>query len=72
MEDTSQYVFDDLSTDEQMEARKDSNKRYLSYIFLKKGGNQYKKLKVDLKNEFTTGDDRYLKNIQGTIILLDK
>jgi hypothetical protein len=54
--------FDDLPTDEQKEVRETAEERYLSYVFLSQSGKQHNKLKVDLQNGFTTGDDRYPKN----------
>ena len=41
-------------------------------MFLRLSGNQYKILKADLQNGFTTGDEQYRKNIQGALTLLDK
>jgi hypothetical protein len=64
--------FDDLPTDKQKEARETAEERYLSYVFLRQSGKQHNKLKVDLQNDFTTGDDRYPKNRQSTLHLLDK
>ena len=43
---------------------------YLSYIFLRKSGKQYNKLKVDLQNNFTIYDDWYPNNRQGTLMIL--
>ena len=60
-ERTSQETFKkfyDLSSDKKIEASKDTKEGYLSYIFLRKGGKQHKKLRVDLQNDFTTGDDQ--------------
>ena len=55
-----------------LEVRKDTEERYLSYIFLRQSENQYNKLKVDLQNDFTKSDDWYPKNTQETITHLDK
>ena len=72
MEDTKQEILkncDDLSSYEKLELRNDTEERHISYIFLWKSGKQHKKLKVDFKNDFTTDDDRYTKNRQGTLML---
>ena len=54
--------FDDLSTDDQEDVRAKAEERYLSYVFLRQSGKQHNKLKVDLQNDFTTGDDRHPKS----------
>ena len=64
--------FDDLSSDEKPEARKDTEERYPSYIFLWISGKQHNKLKVYLKNYFTTGDEWYPKNIQANLMVIEK
>jgi hypothetical protein len=50
----------------------DAEDRYVSYAFLRQSGTQHGNLKVDLQNYFTTGDNRYPKNRQQTLHLLDK
>jgi hypothetical protein len=57
---------------EQMATREKAEEWYLSYVFLRQSGKQHHKLRVDLQNGFTTGDDRYPKNRQQTLHLLDK
>jgi hypothetical protein len=52
--------------------RDNAEERYLSYAFLRQSGVQHGHLKVDLQNDFTTGDNRYPKNRQQTLHLLDK
>jgi hypothetical protein len=42
------------------------------YAFLRQSGIQHGNLKVDLQNDFTTGDNRYPKNRQQTLYLLEK
>jgi len=64
--------FASMTPDQQSEVRTKAEERYLSYIFLRQSGKQHNKLKVDLQNDFTTGDDRYPKNRQATLHLLDK
>jgi ribosomal protein L15 len=65
-------AFADLDTVEQQAVRDDAEERYVSYAFLRQSGTQHGNLKVDLQNEFTTGDNRYPKNRQQTLHLLDK
>ena len=64
-------AFAALTTAEKEVVRTDAEERYLSYVFLKQSGTQHGNLKVDLKNDFTTGDNRYPKNRQQTLHLLD-
>jgi hypothetical protein len=52
--------------------RDDAEEWYVSYAFLRQSGNQHGNLKVDIQNDFTTGDNRYPKNRQQTFHLLDK
>jgi hypothetical protein len=61
-----------MGPDQQRDTRAKAEERYLSYVFLRQSGKQHNKLKVDLQNDFTTGDDRYPKNRQATLHLLDK
>jgi hypothetical protein len=70
--ETGTTKFDALTADEQKVVREKAEERYLSYVFLRQSGKQHNKLKVDLQNDFTTGDDRYPKNRQSTLHLLDK
>jgi hypothetical protein len=61
-----------MTTLEQKDYREKAEEWYLSYVFLRQSGKQHNKLKTDLQNDFTTGDDRYPKNRQSTLHLLDK
>jgi len=70
--EASTTKFEDLPEAEQLIIRDQAEERYLSYVFLRQSGKQHNKLKVDLQNDFTTGDDRYPKNRQATLHLLDK
>jgi hypothetical protein len=64
--------FEGLGVAEQKLVRDDAEERYVSYAFLQQSGTQHGNLKVDLQNDFTTGDNRYPKNRQQTLHLLDK
>jgi hypothetical protein len=64
--------FEGLGVAEQKLVRDDAEERYVSYDFLLQSGIQHGNLKVNLQNDFTTGDNRYPKNRQQTLHLLDK
>jgi hypothetical protein len=64
--------FTDLGAVEQKLVRYNAEERYISYAFLWQIGLQHGNLKVNLQNYFTTGDNRYPKNHQQTLHLLDK
>jgi hypothetical protein len=65
-------AFTDIGPVEQQLVRDDAEERYISYAFLCQSGTQHRNLKVDLQNDFTTGDNRYPKTRQHTLHLLDK
>ena len=65
-------TFSALTQAEQIVTREDAKERYLSYAFLRQSGTQHGNLKLELQNNFTTGDNRYPKNHQQTLHLLDK
>jgi hypothetical protein len=71
-QNTHTSVFVELGAAEQRVVRDDAEERYISYAFLRKSGNQHGNLKVDLQNDFTTSDNRYPKNRQQKVHLLDK
>ena len=71
-QETHTAAFDTLSDDQKLAVREDAEERYLAYAFLKQSGKQHATLKTDLQNDFTTGDNRYPKNRQQTLHLLDK
>jgi hypothetical protein len=65
-------TFTSLTPAQQETVRTDAEERYVSYVFLRQSGLQHAKLKVDLQNDFTTGDNHYPKTRQQTLHLLDK
>jgi hypothetical protein len=71
-QETHTSAFVDLVTAEQRVVRDDAEERYVAYAFLRQSGNHYSNLKVDLQNDFTIGDNRYPKNRDTTLHLLDK
>jgi hypothetical protein len=71
-QETHTSAFTDLCAAEQRVVRDYAEERYVSYAFLQHSVNQHVNLKVDLQNDFTTGNNRYPKNHQQTLHLLDK
>jgi hypothetical protein len=67
-----QQTFATLGAAEQQAMREDAEEHYISYAFLRQSGPQHGNLKVNLQNDFTTGDNHYPKNRQQTLHLLDK
>jgi hypothetical protein len=65
-------AFGDLAAAEQLLVRDDAEELYVSYAFLRQSDTQHGNLKVDLQNDFMTGENRYPKNRQQTLHLLDK
>ena len=72
MQETHAVAFDTLTVVQQDAICTNMEERYLTYIFLCQSGKQHAKLKMDLQNDFTTGDNCYPKNWQQTLHLLDK
>jgi hypothetical protein len=64
--------FEGLGLAEQKLVRDDAEERYVSYALLRQSVIQHGNLKVDLQNDFTTGDKHYPNNRQQTLHLLDK
>jgi hypothetical protein len=69
---TTVVTFASLTTAQQHAVRINTEERYISYVFLRQSGSQHAKLKVDLQNDFTTGDNHYPKTRQQTLHLLDR
>ena len=62
---TTVVTFSSLTDEQQDAVRKDTEERYISYVFLRQSGAQHGKLKIDLQNDFTTGDNHYPKTRQS-------
>jgi hypothetical protein len=71
-QEVHQKAFSSLTSDEQQAIHTDAEERYIAFALLKQSGAQHANLKVDLQNVYTTGDNRYPKNRQQTLHLLDK
>jgi hypothetical protein len=65
-------TFTVLSAEQKQAVREDTEEHYISYTFLRQSGAQHGNLKVDLRNDFTTGSNRYPKTHQQMLHLLDK
>jgi hypothetical protein len=65
-------AFTALSDEQKQSVHRDAKERYISYTFLHQSGAQHGNLKVDLRNDFTTGSNQYPKTHQQTLHLLDK
>ena len=65
-------AFDSLDELEMKAVQASTEERYLSYCFLRKSGKQHSKLRVDLQDKFTTGQDNYPATRQEVLHLLDK
>ena len=65
-------AFEDLDAAQQANVRSVTEERYLSFMLLRQSGKQHDKLRMDLQNDYTTGDDHYPKTRQATLHLLDK
>ena len=70
-QEENKKAFDTLTIEEQQAVKVDAEERYMSYVFLRQSGKQHGNLKVNLQNDFTTGDNHYPKNRQQTLHLLD-
>ena len=64
--------FDSFTEEKQEAVRTDSKEGYLSNTLLRQSENQHIKLKVDLQNYFTTGNNLYPKYRPQTLHILDK
>ena len=71
-QDEHNQPFSSMTDAEQDAVRTDAEERYLSYVFLRQSGTQHAYLRDSLKDVFTTGDNKYPKNRQQTLHLLDK
>jgi hypothetical protein len=65
-------TFDSLTDAVKDEVQKDAEEQCISYVFLRQSGPQHAKLKMDLQNDFTTGENKCPKTRQATLHLLDK
>jgi hypothetical protein len=50
-------TFAALSAEQKQAVREDAEERYISYAFLRQSRAQHSNLKVDLRNDFTTGSN---------------
>jgi len=64
-------AYETLTEPQKIAVREDAEERYISYVFLRQSGAQHGNLKMDLKDGFTTGDNKFPKTRQQTLHLLD-
>jgi hypothetical protein len=64
--------YDSMSEADKIETDDDAEERYLAYVMLRQSGKQHSKLKTDLHNLFTTGENKFPTTRPGTLHLLDK
>ncbi len=62
----------DMTPDDQNKMKEVAHEALLSYLMLLNSGKQHDKLRMDLKNDFTTGNNRYPKTRQQVLHLLDR
>jgi hypothetical protein len=65
-------AFTALSAEQKQAVHEDTEEWYISYASLRQSGAQHGNLKVYLRNNFTTGSNRYPKTRQQTLHLLNK
>jgi hypothetical protein len=65
-------TFTALSAKQKQAVREDAEECYISYAFLRQSRAQHGNLKVDLRNDFTTGSNQYPKTRQQMLHLLNK
>jgi hypothetical protein len=65
-------AFAALSAEQKQAICEDAEECYISYAFLHQSGAKHGNLKVDLRNDFTTGSNQYPKTHQQTLHLLNK
>jgi hypothetical protein len=71
-QDVHTASFDTLTEAQKLTVRADAEERYISYAFLRQSATYHANLKVNLQNDYTTGDNHYPKTRQQTLHLLDK
>jgi hypothetical protein len=60
-----------LANEEKIDVKSKSREKLLAYIMLQQSGKKHNDLKYDLRNEFTTGDDKYPDTRQKVLHLMD-
>jgi hypothetical protein len=69
-QENNTLAFTALSEEQKQAVREDAEERYISYAFLHQSGAQHGNLRVDLRNGFTTGSNRYPKTSQQNLYLM--
>ena len=63
--------YSSLTPDQQALARSEAKERVLSYALIVSSGNQHKKIKEDLSNDFTKGEDYYPRDRSQALMMMD-
>ena len=73
---TAQYThiayYQDITNDKKIEIKTDAEEKYLTYIFLKQSANTSEKLRTNLSDDYTTGENKYPTSCQATLHYLEK
>ena len=76
MEWTEQSIhsasYQDITNDQKIEIQADAEERYLAYIFLKQSAKTSEKLRTNLSDDYTTGENKYPMSRQATLQYLEK
>ena len=62
----------DINNDQNIEIPKDAEERYLIYIFLKHSAKTSEKLRTNLSDDYTTGENKYPTSRQENLHYLEK
>ena len=62
--------FEKIIGEEKKIVRVDAEERYLYYVLLYQSGRHHVKLKSDIYNDYTTGDERYLETRKNNLHIL--
>ena len=70
-QETHKKPYSSLSADQQALARSEAKERVLSYALIVSSSNQHKKIKEDLSNDFTKGEDYYPRDRSQALMMMD-
>ena len=70
-QETHKQSYSSLTSDKQALARSEAKERVLSYALIVSSSNQHKKIKEDLSNDFTKGEDYYPRDRSQALMMMD-
>jgi hypothetical protein len=70
-QETHKQPYSSLTADQQALARSEAKERVLSYALIVSSSNQHKKIKEDLSNDFTKGEDYYPRDRSQALMMMD-